>query len=200
MKTLYHPLSREAINQQSIVLRNSEDRAFAMLEFCTERYGDSLSEKTFLDIGPCYGYFLNEFSKHCAEVKGIENGAYEWKTIQIFYPNIIDSVEKADFTKRIDYIEQYDIVALMSIMHLLIMDDEERAVEMLKKVDNRTKDIMFFDMAQEGEDRYYKDMEGWNEETIQSWLLDNTTFDVCQPLMKDKDPLFGRTLFVCYRN
>jgi hypothetical protein len=200
IKALYQPSSVEPINEKSIIIRNCLDRLTSMLEFCQERYGESFADKTYLDIGSCYGYFLNGFKDHCNDVVGIENGKNQMKMCQIFYPEISGKVIQKDFTKE-EIFGQYDIVSFLSVIHSIIISDGlEYATTLLQSIDEKTKDILFFDMGQEAEQEYEINLSGWNPESISKWILESTTFDVCEPLMEDKDHHMGRTLFVCYRN
>ena len=200
-KMLYQPVSVDSINDRYKIIRNSSDRASAMISFCYERYGDSFAEKSVLDIGSCYGYFLNEFSKHCANIQGIENGTNQNKICHIFYPTVASKVADEDFTLTIDSYPQFDIVFLLSTMHTIIMSDGlDYATSILEKVDAKTKDVLFFDMGEEHEELYSDVLMGWNPESIIDWVLSSTTFDSYALLMQDEDEGVGRTLFAFYRS
>lgn len=200
-KTLYQPVPLDSINDNCKIIRNSNDRLNTMIDFCKDRYGKSISKKSILDVGCCYGYFLNGFSKLSNNIKGIENGKNPLRVCQIFYPNIAKNVVKEDFTQTIEQYEKYDIVLFLSTIHAIIISEGlEYATEILQKIDKVTADILFFDMGQENESIYEYSLEGWNPESISEWILSSTTFDVCEPLMQDSDEGFNRTLFVCYRN
>lgn len=199
-RVLYQPVSIQLINSSSNIIRNSKDRFDAMLEFCQKRYGGDLSQKSYLDIGSCYGYFVDAFNNYCKEVRGIESSEKEYRTCKIFYPNIADSVSNQDFTKVIKRYKKYDIVSLLSVMHsIIISESEEYATSMLKLVDEKTNNVLFFDMGEDKESIYSETMKGWNKESIREWILANTSFDYCEPLIEDGDIRFGRTLFACYR-
>lgn len=199
-KTLYQPVTADSINEDALILRNSQDRLDSMINFCQNRYKNSFSEKTFLDIGCCYGFFVNGFKDVCSKVMGIDYGDKEVRMSKIFYPNIANDIRQEDFTENIDDYDEYDIVAALSIMHgIIISDGLDFASEMLKKIDEKTKDVLFIDMGQEHEDEYKNSLSGWNQDSIQEWIKKETTFDVCEILITDSDPMFGRTLFACYR-
>jgi hypothetical protein len=207
LKILYQPLSSQSINERNVVVRKCEDRAQAMLEFCQEYFGDSLNQKTFLDIGSNYGYFLNYFKDYCLSVAGIENDSKKIHINKIFYPDVVDGVKNVDLAMFYEDVK-YNIVSFLSILHNCMMSDEEvlSPEDYIEIVDEITEDVMFFEMGQEHEEFFQGTLDGWNPETIQEWILKNTTFDVCKPLMVDNDNvgrfenMFGRTLFACYRN
>lgn len=200
IRILYQPVTNEAINDASVIIRQCYDRAQAMIDFCEARYGNHFALKHYLDIGSCYGYFLKEFSKHCF-VNGIEANSGAYSVCEIFYPEIVGRVAKENFIETIDNYEPYDIVSLLSVIQeYIISDGVEFATEILQKIDAKTKDVFFMDMGQEDEISYMNYLQGWNPETIAQWILDSTTFDVVEPLMIDNDQGVGRTLFACYRN
>src|SRR6056300_2793 len=111
-KVLYQPVLNQAINDNSTIIRNCQDRLDAMLIFCENKFGSSLSDKSFLDVGSCYGFFVNAFNRTCSSSVGIERGDKEFSMTEIFYPNISSQINKEDFTETIEGYENYDIVAL----------------------------------------------------------------------------------------
>jgi hypothetical protein len=200
-RVLYQPVLNQAINDNSAIIRGCQDRLDAMVAFCENKFGSSLSEKSFLDIGSCYGFFVNAFNGLCSIATGIENGNKEFNMTRIFYPDISSQINKEDFTETIDGYQNYDIVSLLSVLHsIIISDGADHAAEILRKIDAKTNDVLFIDMGQENELIYNSSMSGWNKDSIAQWVLNETSFDVCEPLIEDSDPRFGRTLFACYRN
>jgi SAM-dependent methyltransferase len=166
-----------------------------------------LSEKTFLDIGCNIGYFLNQFNKYCEKVIGIDYDSNLKKESDIFYPEIAKNILNVDYTKRLKDFEQFDIVSFMSLFHhIIISEGLESAIKVLKIVDEKTKEIMFFEMAQEHERFYNGKLPGWNIDKIKNFIIDNTSFNRCETLMVDSDSVgkfsddFGRTLFAFYRD
>lgn len=206
-KVLYQPVSLQSVNDNSIVLRKCSDRAETMLKFCQEYFGESLKEKTFFDVGANYGYFLQFFKNHCAEVSGIETDEKNIKVAQMFYPEVAGNIRNIEFSVFYNS-GKYNIVSFLSVLHHYIIGKEHSLdlEDYIDIADELTEDIMFFEMGQEHETRFQGALDGWNPDTIQEWILKNTTFNVCKPLMVDNDnvgkfhDVFGRTLFACYRN
>lgn len=206
-KFFYQPLSLDSVNSNNIVARKSSDRLESMISFCNNYFGESIKDKTFLDIGSSYGYFVDSFIGICKESYGVENAQKELSMCSIFYPNAYKNIFNQDFITFLDSSSQYDIVSCLSVTHTIIMDSgEEYAIDFLHKIDLITKEVLFFEMGQEHEGWYKEKMQGWNEDKIEEWILQNTSFNFCQRLSKDEDSIgtfegnFGRTLFAFYRN
>ena len=107
-----------------------------------------------------------------------------------------------DYTKD----KKYNVVLLLSVLqHAIIEEGEDSALNMIKEAEDRTEDIMFFEMAEDHEDWYRDKIPGWNKNSIKKWILKNTNFNFCDPIMTDSDSKknfnknYGRTLFACYR-
>lgn len=220
-RVLYQPTSIDSINENSVIIRNCQDRADAILDFCQKYFGNSLSEKTLLDLGCGYGYFLNYFSSRCASVQGINISDKEVDLSRMFYPEICNNIKNGDMLVDLYSSDSYDITLFMSVFHTILADDPDYEVnELLKLIDEKTKSVMFFDIRQEGEEfwvipeqvgldyinmpfRYSSD--GWTPEYIKEYILSRTSFDECEELIVDSDSIgyyegnFGRTLFAFYR-
>ena len=204
---LYQPTGNKNIDASNIVVRKSSDRFETMLSFAQEYFGDSLSEKSFLDIGANYGYFVYFFDNYCQEVCGIDRDQKNIDLANIFYPKISKNIKLKNFPKGIEGLKEYDIVCFLSIFQHFIIDgkNEEDLSELIKAVDTKTKHVLFFEMGQEHESWYKEVLSGWNVEKISKWVIENTTFNHCISLMKDEDSVgefsdrYGRTLFAFYR-
>ena len=206
-KILYQPTSIDNINNNFTIVRACKDRFDHMLEFCQSYFSEPLSEKSFLDIGCNIGYFLNQFNKYCEKVVGIDYDNKLKKESDIFYPDITQNIFNVDYTKKLKDFEQFDIVSFMSLLHhIIISEGLESAIKVLKIVDEKTKEIMFFEMGQEHENFYKDKLPGWNIDKIKNFIIDNTSFNRCEILMVDSDSVgrfrndFGRTLFAFYRD
>lgn len=208
-KYLYQPITNKNIEKNKIIVRNCKDRSDAMISFCKKYFKKDFSNQTFFDIGTAYGYFMNTFGKYCKGSYGIENNKLHLKNAQLFYPEEFKNIIQEDFTDYLLEIKdrEYDIVASLSSINTYFRNDSTiKPEEIIKEIDRITSKVLFFEMGQGHEDWYKKDLPGWDEEKIKSWLLDNTTFDFCEPIIKDSDSVgdfaenYGRTIFVCYRN
>lgn len=220
-RVLYQPSPIDSINEKSVIIRKSTDRADAILNFCQGYFGDSLNEKTLLDIGCGHGYFVNFFSSKCASVDGINISDKEVNMSKMFYPEIANKIKNGDVFIDLYFFEEHDITLFMNVFHtILAAHSEEQAINLLKLIDEKTKSVMFFEMRQDGEEfwvipeqvgldtvtlpfRYFSD--GWTPETIKNYILEHTSFDECEELMVDSDSVgfyegnFERTLFAFYR-
>jgi 2-polyprenyl-3-methyl-5-hydroxy-6-metoxy-1,4-benzoquinol methylase len=206
-RMLYQPLPIEKINNNSIIIRKCEDRFESMLNFSIKNFKENFKNTTLLDVGSSYGYFMEKFSNFCYSVEGIDNDSSAIRMSKMFYPKIADNIKNIDadlFFKS--NLKKYDIVLCLSLVHHFIYANVNiDPIEFLKNLDEITEKVLFFEMAQDHEKWFDQPLEGWNEEYISNWVLENTTFDFCQPLSKDNDSVgmfeknYGRTLFACYR-
>ena len=205
-RILYQPLPIEKINEQNNVARNCLDRAEAMLSFCQEYFGESLKDKSYLDIGAHYGYFLKFFKDHVSSVSGFESDKNNHTVSKLFYPEVSDSIKQKDFIMNSES-KKYNIVSCLSVIHHYIIEEDILEPEdVIDLVDDITEDIMFFDTGEEHEPWFQGRLDGWNRDTIPEWIFNNTSFNECKPLIVDNDSTgffegkFGRTLFVFYRD
>jgi hypothetical protein len=203
----YQPTGNPELDAYNTVVRKSYDRFESMLSFSEEYFGDSLSQKTFFDIGCSYGYFVNNFKKYCSESAGIDNEKKSIVISKLFYPDIRGNVHIQDFLQAGFDLKKHNIVSFLSVFQHFIIEEyeEEYLIEIIKIIDEATEDILFFEMGEEHESWYKEKLSGWNADSIPEWIIKNTTFDFCVPLMKDQDSVgefsenYGRTLFVCSR-
>jgi 2-polyprenyl-3-methyl-5-hydroxy-6-metoxy-1,4-benzoquinol methylase len=206
-RILYQPVSIDKINENSIVIRKCKDRSDSMISFCKKRFGDNMGDMSLIDVGSSYGYFMDKFSELCYSVEGIDNDSSTIRMEKIFYSKIagnIHHIEANDFFTS--NTKKYDIVLCLSVVHHFIYGGVDiDPVEFLKNLDDMTGEVLFFEMAQEHEQWFDQPLDGWNEEYISNWVIENTTFDYCEPLSRDGDSVgmfqgnYGRTLFACYR-
>ena len=220
-KVFYQPTSIDAIDNNSIIVRKSSDRADAVLSFCQNYFKNSLNKKNILDIGCGHGYFMNYFQLNFASVQGINISEKEITAAKIFYPKIASKIVLGDVFTDLYRLDSFDVTLFLNVFHsILASHSEEESIEILQLIDQKTKELMFFEMRQDGEElfivpeqagfnssngafRYFS--EGWTPESIKEYIFKHTTFTECQELMVDSDSTgfyernFGRTLFVFYR-
>lgn len=205
-RILYQPSPIDAINSNSIIIRKtSEQRLNSMINFSNEYFKNNLKNKTFLDVGCSIGYFLNGMKDICKSVTGIENNQLQLFTSQLFYKNIFDKIIQGDLIEELPKLKQYNIVSFLSVLHMIMQgNSEQMAVEVMQMIDQKTKDILFFEMA-EGREINYQNT-GWTPDSIVEYVLSNTSFKYYKSLFVDSDGVgdfegnFGRTLFAFYRN
>lgn len=205
-KYIYQPLPNERYNDEFIVIRNCKDRSDAMINFTKKYFSDELSTKTFLDIGSSCGYFVNSFEKICKASYGIEKDINQSMIAKLFYKKNKKNIISGDFKEILPSHDQYDIISCLSVLHHFIINpQDDDAAELLKIIDQKTKSILFFEMAEEKEDWYKEKLSGWNLETIPQWVIDNTSFTKYEALVVDNDSVgefydnYGRTVFAFYR-
>jgi SAM-dependent methyltransferase len=229
IKGFYQPTTDDSINNSGVVIRKSYDRAQAILDFCEAYYGKSLKDKTLLDLGCNTGYFTNFFSSRCAHAEGMEIMDKNVELAKSFYPEVAKNIKNGDIFIDLYLYEKYDIILFLNVLHTMLLTKPEEIVqEALKVIDEKTKDLLFLEMRENGE-MYWLPQElddvveqpkpildpviSWDKEKIKSFVLENTSFNQCQEIMVSDDiynssrlRTFGvpnipinRTLLVFYR-
>ena len=202
-ETTYHPGVSFQSDIKVISARNCEDRFRLIFNFLIKN-GVDIKEKSILDIGSNSGYFVKEFHNYSSNSYGVEISSRATNFCTSMYPELSGNIYNEDFLQMMDREGPFDIVLFMSLLHRYILK-KENYIQIIKDVEKNTKDFLFFEMGQDHEDWYKNNLSGWNKESIQNFILENTNFNFCEYLGKDSDSVgwfegnFGRDLFVCYR-
>ncbi len=206
-KLLYQPVDAPELSKEWIRIRKCTDRLERMLGFIdtrVERQGTTLS---YLDVGSCYGWFVAEMKKRGFEVKGVELDprairvgeiAYNLDRTHIMQGNALAALES--------YGGQFDVVSCMSVLHhYLRRRDPKNASVLMRLLDQCTKSVLFLDTGQGHERWFAKSLPGWDDQHIERWVRDNSSFSRIERLGTDDDATghfrsnYGRMLFACMR-
>lgn len=206
---LYQPVIFPELKDQWTLVRNCDDRLQMMTQFL-QKYNIVPNEKTYLDIGSSYGWFVKKFSELGFHSFGMERDPFGmdigFKVFGINKNQIIHSDISIGLENLIQKNQSYDVVSCLSVLHHFVLQKSSISAEsFIKLIDKTTKNVLFIDTGEEHEDAFEGTLKGWSPEFIQKWLLNNTTFDRVIPLGVDQDrkyPFQGyykRTLFACVR-
>ena len=200
---LYQPVNLPEVAKWPI-LRQCLDRFNLMKNFLTALDGPN---KTYIDIGSSYGWFVNEFMRFGYESFGVERDPFAIKIgseiygvpqERFFRSDIVDFLTKSHNT--------YDIVSCFSVAHHFALGKGSISVEeLIEKLDKITRHVLFFDTG-EAHEAWFKDLlYEWNPDFIEKFLKTHTKFSKIIRLGKDQDNRgefisnYGRTLFACVR-
>lgn len=202
---LYQPIGMPDVAGWTLV-RRCEDRLQMMLSFLE---GQDVQPETsrYLDVGCCYGWFLGQFLKLGAEVRGIELDELAPRLAKQLYDVPESAVQTGDAVEVLAREGTYGVVSCFSLAHHYVLGRSRyTAEELLRALDNATSDVLFFDMGQ-GTERWFGDtMRGWDPFFIAEWIQSSTSFDLITPLGVDADGTgefagnYGRTIFACQRS
>jgi SAM-dependent methyltransferase len=124
-----------------------------MLITITDFCGD-VKNKSFLDIGTCYGYFCFELTKLGALTIGVESNNERFNICKClskvygcdpFNPKFIN-LDILDYEKLSD--EKYDYVLLLNVFHYIIERNESVAWLLLNKLSEESE-VVFITMSHE---------------------------------------------------
>lgn len=213
-KPWFQPLYFNNIDSNTKAVTSSQNRISEMIKFCQEYFGDTLSEKTFIDLGCSVGYFMNEMNQYCKSVLGVEQNFKLIEISKIMFPEISKNIIKQDIFTEILELPSANIYSCLNTINNLrfgnfdVFPNQNKELIMLKNIDEKTEDIFFFQMIQKSQD---------NQEIVEI-LLDNTSFEFCKVLMttdprivvdnsfsndegeiEENKSKFMNTLFVLYR-
>ncbi len=202
-KILYQPLPCPELQSQWVLARNCEDRLNGMKSFLKKEDMSFSKDSTYLDLGSYYGWFVNKFIENGFDGYGVEKDNVPIQVGEIVFPNIKNKVFKNEITRFLKTSNKtYNIVSCLSIMHHFITQRENRnPEELLRLLDKTTNKILFFEMGEEHEKWFSTSLKGWNVDTIEKWVLSNTSFKKAYQLGRDIDSQgkfsdnFGRMLF-----
>ncbi|MBD2148874.1 hypothetical protein H6F44_01845 [Pseudanabaena sp. FACHB-1277] len=202
-KILYQPLPCPELESHWVLARNCEDRFSRMKSFLLDTIRIEPRYTTYLDLGCYYGWFVSRFLSIGFEAYGVEKDNIPIQIGEIVFTNTKNKIFKNEiirFFKSSN--KQYDVVSCLSIMHHFMSQREKRnPQELLKFLDKYTGKILFFEMGEEHEKWFSNSLKGWNVDTIEEWIISNTSFTKSYRLGRDSDSQgvfagnFNRMLF-----
>lgn len=204
---LYQPVSSPELSTGWTLIRNCSDRMGMMGDFL-DRHRELLpAHPSYLDVASSYGWFVNAFGKKGFEAHGVE---MDWAGVEIgtrvygLKPGQLTRSEAVRFIEN--HGRTYDVVSCFSLLHHFVLGRASvSATDMLRLLDRITGTVLFMDMGQEHEAWFRDSLSGWNPDTIERWLRENSSFKQFYTLGTDRDSVppfeanYGRTLFACTR-
>jgi SAM-dependent methyltransferase len=206
-KQLCQPIHSVEFDDSWKVLRRCQDRFDKMLTFLSE-HDYQLGERSMVDVGCSYGWFVSEFAKKgCHHAYGVDRDLEALEVGQIVYgigkEQLFGNTADEFFGQSH---QTYDIVLFLSTLHHLVLKSGVQDItRTLKKIDEITGSVLFLDTAQSHESRFQNSWSEWNDDFIVALIKGNTSFAHVIPLGPDSDNVasfdkdFGRTLFACIR-
>ncbi|GJL49635.1 MAG: hypothetical protein NPIRA01_08620 [Nitrospirales bacterium] len=204
---LHQPIGGVEFDDSWPIVRQCYDRLSMMLTFL-ETYQQASHEWSVLDLLCSYGWFVDQFAKIGCQAFGVDPNPAALKIGQLAYGLQSEQLVKGDVQTFLNSCERtYDVVLLLSILQdFLPKSDFGSAIDILKKVDRITEQVLFFETGQAHE-RWFRDsLREWNNDFIVSFIKRHTSFTHVIPLGTDSDNVggfsqnFGRTLFACVRS
>ena len=199
---LYQPINLPELNHLPLI-RKCQDRFERMINYLNEEKV-IINNKSLIDIGSYYGWFVNQFTKKGVKAFGLERDFSACKVaveLNGLPDDIFINKPLEEFVLNDN--KQYDIILFLSVLHHFSLGKSFMSdVFVLKKLAERTKSFMFFDTGEEHETMFGNALKGWNEQTIKEFILLNTDFKEVISLGRDSDNVgkhlndYRRMLFV----
>lgn len=206
-KYLYQPLPAPELDQQWQEIRKSTDRFEKIHDFLKNHFDGQLSEKTSLDVGSYFGWFVNSFNQLGFDAHGVEKDFVAIDVMNVAYPDVQGKVIREDAVRYLSALEQpFNVVSCLSVLHHFVTQREGKsAEELLGLLDRACSEVLFFEMGEEHEEWFAEDLAGWDADHIENWVLSNSSFTHSVRLGRDNDNIgdfannYGRMLFAFYK-
>ncbi len=204
---LYQPVALPEVATWPL-MRRCTDRLSMMLDFLNKsEVSDGSKERTYLDVGACYGWFVAQMQSRGFDARGIEQDPLSQTLAPLIYQLDPTRLRAGD---AIELLRQQstktDIVSCFSMLHHFVLGrSTSTAEELISLLDKVTGDVLFIDTGQSHESWFRLVLPEWTTEYIQQWILANSTFTSVRALGADQDDVapfegkYGRTLFACTR-
>lgn len=200
---LYQPIDLPELSGWPLV-RKCEDR-FQMMKKFIENAGSRVS--SYLDVGSSYGYFVKRFHEERCNSFGVERDPFAKQVSVKVYQLNAKQIYRSDIESFLyESSRTFDAVSCFSVMHHFALKNASMTpVDLAKLLDKVTGKVLFFDTGQDHENWFAEKLSGWNDDYIEAFFKQNTTFTKAFRLGRDEDNRgkyegnYGRTLFAFTR-
>jgi SAM-dependent methyltransferase len=204
---LYQPVNLPEVATWP-VMRRCTDRLSLMADFLDELYaGSPPRERSYLDVGACYGWFVSAMQERGYNAQGIEQDPLSRELAGLAYGLPHDRLIIGDAVELLrEENGRYDVVSCFSMLHHFVLGrTPHTAEELISLLDGATGDVLFLDTGERHESWFRLVLPEWSPEYARLWILSHTTFVNVRILGTDRDDVvpfagqYGRTLFACTR-
>jgi hypothetical protein len=190
------------------VMRRCTDRLSMMLDFLGEFYsGRADVERSYLDVGACYGWFVSAMCERGYDARGIEQDPLAQQLAGLVYdlaPERLVIGDAVALLKSQD--RRADVVSCFSMLHHFVLGRTPHTAEsLISLLDHAAGDVLFLDTGERHESWFRYVLPEWSPAYARQWILDHTSFVNVRILGTDRDDVasfagkYGRTLFACTR-
>jgi Methyltransferase domain len=160
-----------------------------------------------LDVGACYGWFVDAFAELGFDAHGIELDPLARELAPLAYGLDPERIAVGDCLALLaDDAQTADVVTCFSLLHHFVMGRGTSSPEaLMRALDVRTREVLFLDTGQAHESWFRFTLPEWTPEYIARWIREHSSFTRVEALGVDGDGVgrfrdrFGRTLFACRR-
>ena len=190
------------------VMRRCVDR-LGMMRACLDTSGlGGENGRTFLDVECGFGWFVREMASLGYDATGIESNRPCCEIGWHVYGLSRDQLRRACAAELLRTESRvYDVTACLGVLqHYLVNFRPVTAQQMLALLDQRTRQVLFFETVEAHETWAGETFSRWTPEYVAQWVREHSNFTKVTALGRDEDnrpPFagrFGRTLFACTRD
>jgi hypothetical protein len=205
-RIIYQPLNSPELADTWDLVRRCTDRFDLMRQFLTLHGLTPPQVRTYLDIPCSYGWFVRAFGELGYDASGVERDWASCEIARIAFGLGTDKITRSDVVRFLSADSRYDITSCLSLLHHFVLGRGSiSAEELLRLVDEKTKEVFFFDTGQGHEEWFCDNLAEWDPDYIEQWVKKYSSFQRIYRLGVDQDnrPPFERnyrrTLFACMR-
>jgi hypothetical protein len=207
-REIYQPLEYPEIQESWKTVRKCGDRLTRMKTFLSRADILKRPNRTYLDIGSSYGWFVKQFEELGFQSRGVERDSIASAVGMHCYGIRPDQIRPGDIGRVLRSENgRYDVVTLLSVLHHYALGKNVMsAEELIRLVDRVTGSVLLFDTGEAAEGQFAASLSKWTVPFIADWLKKHTSFTKIIPLGKDEDRVppfhrnYARTLFACVRD
>jgi protoporphyrinogen oxidase len=204
-RRLYQPVDLPEVSTWP-VMRRCDDRLEMMTSYL-ESTGRGES-KRYLDVGACYGWFVDQMGRAGYDAHGIESDPLSRELAPLAYGLDPSRLVVGDAVALLGEMAEhtFDVVSCFSVLHHFVLGRAPVGPEvLLSRLDHVTGDVLFIDTGEGHESWFRLVLPEWDVEHIRRYILEHSSFRHVDALGTDRDgvgPFLGkysRTLFACTR-
>jgi hypothetical protein len=163
--------------------------------------------KTYLDLGSSYGWFVAEMRNLGFDAHGVERDPSAASLGPLLYGIKPEQIYRTDCVRFLrEHDHAFDVTSCFGLLHQFAMRrGSVTAEEFIRLIDRRTTKVLFLESGQNPQTRCRQHLPEWDTDFIETWLKKHTTFTSIHRLVLDEDsqaPLEHRcssTLLACQK-
>ena len=183
-KVLVQPIAARELSDWSVAT-NCQDRLVRIERFVGHELGEASSQRSFLDVGCGYGWYLAELKRLGWRVRGVDRDGFGIEMATAFYGLDDDEIVLGEWAAATESLAgASDVVACFGLGEA-VADDHAEALRLLRALDARTKSVLIVDAGCVGEDNAVGRPDA---EELTKLVLDATSFTRAVDLGVNHDP------------
>jgi hypothetical protein len=202
---LCQPVEAPELGEEWILARPCSEQLGKMRGFLSECDLLRTKNKTYLDLGSSYGWFVAEMRNLGFDAHGVERDPTAASLGPLLYEIKPEQIYRTDWVRFLrEHEKAFDVISCFCLLHQFAMGRGAMTAEdFIRLIDRRTTKVLFLETGQNRQARGRHCLAEWDADFIESWLKKHTTFTSIHRLALEEDsqtPLehrHSRTLLAC---